>query len=98
MISTFNQAINMSVSPSSLRRVRIGGNFRQSLYALGDWMPFLEEVTLLVGSSGLLVGIDWPKKLKKITPLKPENCGLHGVCIPPSADLVLTPGFDPGDY
>lgn len=87
MSSAFNQAIGTGVWPSSLRRVRIGGDFSQSLDALGSWMPFLEEFTLLVRDHSLLVGIVWPKKLKKLTLYEWD---LHGVDIPPAVELATT--------
>lgn len=99
MNSTFNQAIDLAVWPSSLRRLRIGGKFNQSLHALGAWMPFLEEVTLLVDDHSLVVGIEWPKNLRKVTLLNKEEHGwLHGVLIPPTAELVEAFESQGGDY
>ncbi|CAN0523695.1 unnamed protein product [Ectocarpus sp. 12 AP-2014] len=47
MNSSFNQDISDSGWPSSLRRITLGGFFRQSLQGLGTWMPNLEALRIL---------------------------------------------------
>lgn len=67
----FNQALDKTSWPTSLRQFSIGGNFQQSLEGLGAWMPNLEEMTVLQPDppayNTILDGIQWPKGLRKLT-------------------------------
>ncbi|CAN0362701.1 unnamed protein product [Ectocarpus sp. 12 AP-2014] len=93
MYSKFNQRIGRSVWPASLRRLTVGGEFRQSLQGLGTWMPKLEALRVLdweydphfntfiyPQNGSLLHGIEWPKGLRELTVL--EQSSLDGVAIP----------------
>ncbi|CAN0055156.1 unnamed protein product [Ectocarpus fasciculatus] len=90
MHSDFNQRIGSSIWPASLRRLTLGGRFRQSLQGLGTWMPNLETLCLLdhgVGSGGdsLLCGIEWPKRLRQLTVFQESNP--NGVLVPSSVEV-----------
>ncbi|CAM9920940.1 unnamed protein product [Ectocarpus fasciculatus] len=91
MYSSFNQPIGSSIWPASLRRLTLGGDFRQSLQGLGSWMPNLEVLRVLdwerdaddeiVSSHDILLrGIEWPKGLRELTVF--DHSRLDGVVIP----------------
>ncbi|CAM9674777.1 unnamed protein product [Ectocarpus sp. 4 AP-2014] len=92
MYSTFDQYISKSVWPASLRRITLGGEFRQSLQGLGTWMPNLEALRILewdidhIPNGSLLVrGIEWPKGLRELTVFKESI--LDGVEIPSTVQV-----------
>lgn len=87
--SRFNQRIDRSAWPASLRRLTLGVAFKQSLQGLGIWMPNLESLRLLDYCSGdqcLLYGIEWPKGLRRLTVFE-EKSKLDGVVIPANVEI-----------
>ena len=90
--SSFNQALDKAIWPASLRRLTLGDTFAQSLHELGAWMPGLEYFTLLVEDYSLLVGVEWPKCLKKLTMY--GKTGLGGVVVPPNVQVETRSKFD----
>ncbi|CAN0337444.1 unnamed protein product [Ectocarpus sp. 12 AP-2014] len=95
-LSLFNQRIGSSVWLASLRRLNLGGDFRQSLQGLGTWMPNLEGLHLFDGedivsqNDSLLRGIEWPEGLRELTVFWESS--LHGVEIPPTV-TIHRPGW-----
>lgn len=70
------------------RLMRLGTGFRQSLRGLGAWMPHLEDLTLLVVENySIVVGIEWPKNLKRIKIF--QHGASSGIVVPPTVELVL---------
>lgn len=93
LFSDFNQAIDKSIWPASLRRVSLGGSFEQSLHGLGRWMPNLEEFTLVNDHVDLLVGIEWPKGLKRFT-MREAGRNQDGIVVPPTVEVIYEPECD----
>eukprot|EP00903_Cladosiphon_okamuranus_P007787 g7536.t1 len=97
--SSFNQAIDEAVWPASLRRLTLGGSFDQSLVGLGSWVPRLQELTILndtaSSSNGMiLVGIEWPKGLKRLR-MRAAGKGLREkLLIPPTVEVPDVDCFD----
>ncbi|CAM9422986.1 unnamed protein product [Ectocarpus sp. 12 AP-2014] len=91
MFSAFNQRVDMCRWPVSMRRLTLGHKFRESLQALGTWMPNLETFHLLDHSNGsgsedsLLRGIEWPKVLRHLVVFRDSS--LDGVVIPSTVEV-----------
>ncbi|CAN0244713.1 unnamed protein product [Ectocarpus fasciculatus] len=103
LYSNFNQRIGSSIWPASLRRLTLGGDYRQSLQGLGTWMPNLEVLRVLdweydsddeivSNHDSLLRGIEWPKGLRELTVC--HHSSLDGVVIPSTVTVYRPELYD----